>query len=101
MKPQELTASLPAAAAVRGDNGGYEEILSVEDDLLSRGKSRIYLYLLTFFLNNASLWGKVLCRYWIYREQKKIERYHHRIRKDLFRQDQAMGNVLSFSGRLE
>lgn len=85
----------------QGDQGSYEEILSVEDDLLSRGKSRFYVHMLTFFLHNTSFWGKVLCRYWIYREQKKIERYHYRIRKDLFRQDQAMGNVLSFSGRLE
>jgi len=33
--------------------------------------------------------------------QKQMERYHGRIRRELFRQDWQQGNLLSFSGRME
>jgi preprotein translocase subunit SecA len=33
--------------------------------------------------------------------QYRVERYHARVRRNLFRQDQAQGSLLSFAGRFE
>jgi len=47
------------------------------------------------------LLGPRLSRWSIQLAQAHVEHYHARIRKELFRRDQAQGSLLSFSGRLE
>ena len=79
----------------QGDPGSFEEIVSLEDPLLTEG--------------HGVAWGRLarrlplplLARIAVNRAQKNMESYHSRVRKELFRQDQQQGNLLSFSGRME
>jgi preprotein translocase subunit SecA len=85
----------------QGDPGTFEAILSLEDPLLESGRGG----LIGVFVKKAIVFPdalrKRLSRRVILRAQKRIEHYHLRIRKELFRQDQQQGSLLSFSGRLE
>jgi preprotein translocase subunit SecA len=79
----------------QGDPGSFEEIVCLEDPLLANGR--------------GAAWGRLarrlplplLARIAVNRAQKHMESYHSRVRKELFRQDQQQGNLLSFSGRME
>jgi preprotein translocase subunit SecA len=85
----------------QGDPGSYEGILSFED-FLFEGKQGGPLAGLAQKTGISSFGiGKVLARWSMDRAQNNVEKYHARIRKMLFRQDQMRGSLLSFSGRLE
>lgn len=85
----------------QGDPGSFEAILSF-DDFLFEGRTKGPLLRLVQRLTgfNSGI-AQYLGRWMTNRLQRQVERYHARIRKELFRQDQAQGSLLSFSGRLE
>ena len=85
----------------QGDLGTYEAYLSLEDLLLEGKHAGFLLRLARRRLSVPADRGQPLARRVISRAQKNVEKYHARARKELFRQDQAQGSLLSFSGRLE
>ncbi len=85
----------------QGDPGTFEAILSLQDPLLETGHkslSALIFRRLSFLPAALYLRGSRLA---INQAQQHIERYHAQLRKELFRQDQQQGSLLSFSGRLE
>ena len=84
----------------QGDPGSYSAILSLDDLLLKDDRGGI---IFKFFRRVAgpSVVGQIVSKRSMNYAQKKIEKQHLKVRKELFRQDQAQGDLLSFSGRIE
>ncbi len=85
----------------QGDPGSFEAILSFEDILFEGKENNLLVLAGKRAAGNNSLWSSFF-RGWVMKNsQKRIERYHARVRKELFRQDQAHTSLLSFAGRVE
>ncbi len=96
-----IDRQLAGRCARQGDLGSYEAILSF-DDILFEGRQRSFLVKFGKFLAPRATIGSTKLSSWAMKySQQRIERYHARVRKGLFRQDQAQGNLLSFAGRVE
>jgi preprotein translocase subunit SecA len=85
----------------QGDPGSYEAILSLEDQLFEGQHGSMLLRLARSPLARSWKLSQLLSRMSLKFAQRGLEIYHARIRRALFRQDQAQGSLLSFSGRLE
>jgi preprotein translocase subunit SecA len=85
----------------RGDPGTYEAFLSLEDQLLSEAGSGILAWIARLWMRLALPGGTVLCRLAFGQAQRRVERQHARIRKNLLVQDERLREWMSFSGRLE
>jgi preprotein translocase subunit SecA len=85
----------------QGDPGSHKAILSFEDELFGQGTPGMLTRLSRKVMYSLPGLGQVLARLSMNRMQKKIESHHATIRRELFKQDQAQGSLLSFSGRLE
>ncbi len=84
----------------QGDPGSHEAILSLEDFLLEGNRGGIFVQLLKK-IGSSSILGQRLCKLAILYAQKSIEKQHGNMRKELFRQAQNQGDLLSFSGSTE
>lgn len=84
----------------QGDPGSFQAILSLED-FLFEGHRGPFLPLIRKGVEAIPGAGRLLARWLTHHAQKRLEHYHARIRRALFRQDQLRGSLLSFSGRLE
>ena len=82
----------------QGDPGSYEAILSLDDPLLETGSGGLCLWIARRF---PRLGFEVLGRRSIRVAQRRVERYHAGIRRDLVKQFDDINNLLSFSGGLE
>lgn len=80
-----------------GEPGSAEAILSLEDPLLEFSRSR----LLRAAARLPGWIGQWAGRAAFDRAQRKAERTHSRMRRELVRHDQRLGNLLAFSGRNE
>jgi preprotein translocase subunit SecA len=86
----------------QGDPGTSEAIVSLEDELATIYVSKPFQWLATVVLGGPDTliarWiGKIL----FHRAQRKAERLHARIRHDLLKMDEQLGDALAFSGRPE
>ena len=86
----------------QGDPGTSEAIISLEDELATVYVNKPLQWLMNVILKKPNRlfggWmGKILFR----RAQRKAERLHARMRHDLLRIDEQMGDALAFSGRPE
>jgi preprotein translocase subunit SecA len=86
----------------QGDPGTSEAIISLEDELATIYVSKPFQWLATVVLGGP---GTLIAR-WIgkilfHRAQRKAERLHARIRHDLLKMDEQLGDALAFSGRPE
>lgn len=93
--PARVGRRRPLAGGRRCGPGSHEEILSLEDPLLAGSFSGITRGMAGRWPSDRLAWLTVS------QAQKQMERYHGRIRRELFRQDWQQGNLLSFSGRME
>ncbi len=84
----------------QGDPGSYEGILSLED-FLFQGKWGDPVIRLAGAVVARAGTPQFAARWLLRRMQRKVESYHARVRRNLFRQDQAQGSLLSFAGRFE
>jgi len=84
----------------QGDPGSYEGILSLEDFLFQGKWGDPFIRAASFLVARAGT-PQFAARWLLARMQRKVERYHARIRRNLFRQDQAQGSLMSFAGRFE
>jgi preprotein translocase subunit SecA len=85
----------------QGDPGSYEAILSLDDPVLGDGRARLSRWLARRLMKTGFFIGKRAGKFAIRRAQKKIERVHAGMRKELLKQDEQVGDILSFSGRSE
>lgn len=86
----------------QGDPGSSEAIMSLEDELVTVYATKPLRWLTAAALRrlgtHATRWiGKIL--FW--RAQHKAERLHARMRHDLLKMDEHLGDSLAFSGRPE
>ncbi len=81
-----------------GEPGTYEEILSLEDPLLETLGGRA---LGAAARLRGPLFGPGRTRWLFQRAQRRAERLHSRMRRDLLRLDRRLGTLLAFSGEME
>jgi preprotein translocase subunit SecA len=86
----------------QGDPGTSEAIVSLEDELATVYVNKGFQWLASMVLRRPGTligrWiGKILFR----RAQRKAERLHARMRHDLLKMDEQLGDALAFSGRPE
>lgn len=84
-----------------GDPGSYEAILSLEDPIVQGGRGDFLAWIAARLAQaHSPLWVQVAGRA-IRLAQRRVERYHARMRKNLLKEDERRGNFLSFSGGQE
>lgn len=84
-----------------GDPGSYGAILSLEDPILHGGQGGLAGWIAKRIVPSGSGLWVWLVRRAIFSAQKRVERLHAKMRKNLVKEDQRRGNMLSFSGRSE
>jgi len=85
----------------QGDPGSFEAVVSAEDELLRRylGPGARWTTRHRGIAGSAA--GQRLLRLLLRAAQRRAEASHARIRKDLLRMDEQLGDMLAFSGRGE
>jgi preprotein translocase subunit SecA len=96
-----IDRQLEGRAGRQGDPGSYEALLSFDDMLFTGKRGKLLARVGRVIPASKGRTGAVLSRWLVNKAQKRIERYHDKMRKELFKQDQAQGSLLSFSGHLE
>ncbi|MCK9174452.1 MAG: preprotein translocase subunit SecA [Desulforhopalus sp.] len=84
----------------QGDPGSHETMLSLEDLLLEGERSGLPVQCAMRILGQTCF-GQVTARLLMNYVQRKIEKDHARIRRNLFHQAQGQRDLLSFSGTAE
>jgi len=84
----------------QGDPGSFEGILSLED-FLFQGKWGDPFIRLAMFAVARTGTPQFAARWLLRRMQRSVERHNARVRRNLFRQDQAQGSLMAFAGRFE
>jgi preprotein translocase subunit SecA len=93
-----IDRQLAGRCARQGDPGSYEAILSLEDSLLEDKRAALLKWFIGHtFRTGSSLWT-VVSKIAILYAQSKMDRVHARARRELLKQDEKMGTLLSFSG---
>jgi preprotein translocase subunit SecA len=96
-----IDRQLAGRCARQGDPGSYEAILSL-DDLIAEGKKGgLAGWLVRRIIPKGSSFWNLAAKYAIVHVQKETERFHGRMRRDLFKQDVQRKNLMSFSRREE
>jgi preprotein translocase subunit SecA len=98
---RRIDRQLAGRAARQGDPGSFEEILSLEDDLIAHIKGQLTERLLRLLVNNDGAIGRWAKGALVSHAQQHTERMHYRIRQHLLKSDRATNDTLSFSGRTE
>ncbi|MBM9518791.1 preprotein translocase subunit SecA [Desulforhopalus vacuolatus] len=96
-----IDRQLAGRSGRQGDPGSYEALLSFDDMLFTGQRGRLLAKVGRMIPAPHKGLGGVLSRWLLNRAQKRLEKYHDKMRKELFKQDQAQGSLLSFSGNLE
>jgi preprotein translocase subunit SecA len=86
----------------QGDPGSNEAVVSLEDELVTVYTNKLFRWGTAATLkkpgHSMARWiGKALFR----RAQRRAERLHARMRHDLLRMDEQMGESLAFTGKME
>lgn len=87
--------------ARQGDPGSVEAIVSMEDELVARYGRRFSRQAAMHFLGLSPGFGKGIAGSVIKRSQQRAERQAARMRKNMQKMDEYLGNVLAFSGEME
>jgi preprotein translocase subunit SecA len=82
----------------QGDPGSFEAILSMEDLLLEGGRAGAFGWVARHMVRPGSSLWTLVSKVAILHAQRKMERVHARARRELLKQDERMGTLLSFSG---
>ncbi|HEM45815.1 MAG TPA: prepilin peptidase, partial [Alphaproteobacteria bacterium] len=80
-----------------GEPGSTEAILSLQDPLLENAAGGV----LGAFARSRGPFGQWAGRFLFSRAQRRAERAHSRMRRELVKYDQRLGMLLAFSGRME
>jgi len=98
---RRIDRQLIGRCARQGDQGSWVTLLSLEDGLLDVQRGA----LLSLLQHKPKLLtkdlGQKISRLMFRQGQRKIEHAHFKMRKELLKVDQQLGDLLSFSGYLE
>ncbi len=96
-----IDRQLAGRCARQGDPGSFEALLSMDDPLVARYRSMFAGRLCCWLLDRQRRSGVWLAKRLMRRAQRQIESRHARIRRALVKQDQRIGELLAFSGKME
>ena len=96
-----IDRQLAGRCARQGDPGSFETILSLDDLILEAGKGGLAGLLVRRLLPKGTFLWDMAAKHANLHVQKETERFHGRMRRDLFRQDLQRKKLLSFSQREE
>jgi len=85
----------------QGDEGSFEAITSLEDELLKTSLNKPLARIGRLWVSPGSVFGRWLGNLLATYAQKSAERRHLMIRRDLLKHDEFLSNALAFSGRGE
>lgn len=92
-----IDRQLAGRCARQGDPGSYEAILSLDDSLLQEGKVRLSGWVARRLVHPGSIFWNIVANYAIISAQKRMERFHGRMRRDLFKSDVQRRKIMSFT----
>jgi len=100
---RRIDRQLFGRCARQGEPGSCEAIVSLEDELIAAHAGKFLQGLASLLLNNI---GHSIISRWIMgalfsKAQRKAERLHSRMRRDLLKMDEHVGDELAFTGRQE
>ena len=98
---RRIDRQLAGRAARQGDPGSFEEILSLEDDLLAHVQGHLTTRLLRPLIKGEHWLARLARIALIHHAQAHTEQTNFRIRHQLLRADRMANDTLSFSGRTE
>lgn len=84
-----------------GDPGSYEAIVSLEDSVLEKNRGGVWKWIAMWYPFKKSMFWHFLSKKALLSAQKRMECTHAKMRKNLLKEDERRGNMLSFSGRSE
>ena len=96
-----IDRQLAGRCARMGDPGSFEAVLSLEDTVLDKDRGGFWKLLAHYYPLKKSAPWRFFLKKALSGAQKKTERIHAKMRKNLLKEDERRGNVLSFSGRSE
>jgi preprotein translocase subunit SecA len=98
---RRIDRQLSGRAGRQGDPGSFEVIASIEDELFRDAFGPRFLEYVVRVHRGRELVTPGLARILIILAQSRAERRHRRLRKDLLRVDENLGDLLAFTGRGE
>lgn len=96
-----IDRQLAGRCARQGDPGSVEYILSLEDNLVAGKRGGWRCDFAKFVLKKNNFAAAFIAKWVINRAQKRVEKLHYQMRRDLLKNDRQQGELLSFSGRQE
>lgn len=96
-----IDRQLAGRCARQGDPGSFEAILSLDDSILDGSKGGLAGLLVRRMLPKGAFLWNLAAKYAIVHVQKETERFHGRMRRELFRQDVQRKKLMSFSRQEE
>ena len=96
-----IDRQLAGRCARQGDPGSYEALLALDESILEAGKGGLAGLLVRRLLPKAAFIWNLAAKHAMVHVQKATERFHGRMRRDLFNQDVQRKNLMSFSRREE
>jgi preprotein translocase subunit SecA len=93
-----IDRQLAGRCARQGDPGVFRAVLSLGDPLLSASGMWLTRYIAGQLM---PVFGMPIGRWALRRAQRRAERLHARMRRDLLRNDENLDHVLAFSGKAE
>jgi preprotein translocase subunit SecA len=94
---QRIDRQLFGRCGRQGDPGSFEAVVAVEDELVSLYAPPGFVGLLGGGRGDMPPWGRLL----VALAQSRAERHNARIRRDLLKVDEHLGNTLAFTGPRE
>ena len=85
----------------QGDPGSHELFVSLEDDITTVYASRLWRWIGIVAGYSLPCTHRIIGTFVLRRAQRRAERLHARIRRDLLTMDEHLETALAFSGRLE
>lgn len=96
-----IDRQLAGRCARQGDPGSHEALLALDDSVLKGGKGGFAGVLARRLMPKGFFVWSMAAKYAIVHVQKETERFHGKMRRELFKQDVLRKNLLSFSQREE
>jgi preprotein translocase subunit SecA len=97
---RRIDRELFGRCARQGDPGSYELFVALEDEIISVYAGHLWRWLGTVAVH-ALPCAHRLGAFVLRRAQRRAERLHARMRRDLLAMDEHLETALAFSGRLE
>lgn len=85
----------------QGDPGSYQLMLSLEDEILSTHLKGFPRWLLTTLIRVRYRAPTRIAKIFFFLAQRRVERHHSKMRKDLIKMDEQLESTLAFSGKSE